>query len=90
MPGPSIFRPNSVIKARREVNTTAPATQINATTLGAEVWTADNPPLRVTRLGAEVWYDIVPRAVVTQIGAEVWMTSAPLPTFRKPLAYVIS
>lgn len=67
-----------------------PANSGVATTIGAEVWTADDPPLRVTRLGAEVWYDIVPRIVATQIGAEIWMVAPSAPAFRNPIAFVVS
>lgn len=53
-----------------------PANSGVVTTIGAEVWVADNPLLRVTRIGAEVWHPYTP--------------FVPPPAFRKPLVFVVS
>jgi hypothetical protein len=57
--------------------TTATAiTNAAATKVGAEVWVADNPPLRVTMIGAEVWHPYTP--------------FVPPPAFRNPITFVVS
>jgi len=55
-------------------------TDLRITALGAEVWSANTPPLRISLIGFEAWYSLIPALVVSGIGREVWFDQASLIT----------